>query len=347
MFQGHWIPDPEGPQYTNSSCRSLPKWMNCFSNGRQDRDFINWRWKPDKCDLPRFNPKTFLEFVKGKKLAFVGDSLARNHMESLLCLLSTVESPIYQSRGTADEDNKRWYFSIHDFTVILLRTKFLVFGNERVINGSSSSNIFDLHLDKLDESWTKDVQNADYIIFSSGHWFFRPIFLHNDGNLIGCVHCNEPNVTNHDPVGALRLAFRAALRHISSCSGCNAKVVLVRAFSPAHFEQGAWNGGGKCNRTSPGSSDEVGQLGGYEVEMRKAEVEEIENAKSVGSKMRFGIVDVTKAMLMRPDGHPGEFMGNRWHGYNDCLHWCLPGPIDVWNDFLNAVLREEAALATT
>ncbi|KAE8661296.1 hypothetical protein F3Y22_tig00113726pilonHSYRG00079 [Hibiscus syriacus] len=77
--------DLHGSRYTNSSCTSIPNSKNCFRHGRSDRYFLNWRWKPDKCVLPRFDPKTFLEFVKGKKLGFIGDSVARNHVESLLC----------------------------------------------------------------------------------------------------------------------------------------------------------------------------------------------------------------------------------------------------------------------
>ncbi|KAF3452080.1 hypothetical protein FNV43_RR08176 [Rhamnella rubrinervis] len=50
--------------------------------------FLNWGWKPKECELPRFDPKAFLEMVCGKKMAFVGDSVSRNHMESLLGLLS-------------------------------------------------------------------------------------------------------------------------------------------------------------------------------------------------------------------------------------------------------------------
>lgn len=33
--------------------------------------------------------------------------------------------------------------------------------------------------------------------------------------------------------------------------------------------------------------------------------------------------------------------------YNDCVHWCLPGPIDVWNEFLMAILEKEAALISS
>ncbi|GKV08578.1 hypothetical protein SLEP1_g20191 [Rubroshorea leprosula] len=344
LFHGRWVPDLGGSQYTNWSCRTIPESKNCFMHGRQDRDFLNWRWKPDKCDLPRFDPKTFLEFVRGKKLAFVGDSVARNHMESLLCLLSNVETPRDQYKDS--DDRKRiWYFPNHDFTLMILWTKFLVSGEERVINGTSSG-IFDLHLDKVDEEWTRDIPSVDYIIISDAHWFFRPIYLHDGGEVVGCVYCNEPNVTDHGVAFALRLALRSALRYINRCKKCRARVTLIRTFSPAHFEQGAWNTGGRCNRTTPFGEEEI-NLGGNEWEMRSMQVEEVEKARKGGQKRgnMFGILDVTKAMLMRSDGHPGEFWGNKWmKGYNDCVHWCLPGPIDIWNDFLMAVLRREAAL---
>lgn len=92
LFDGSWILEQEGNSlyYTNFSCPTIPHSKNCLLNGRPDEEFLHWRWKPDECVLPRFSAKAFLTFVKGKKMAFIGDSLARNHMESLLCLLSSV-----------------------------------------------------------------------------------------------------------------------------------------------------------------------------------------------------------------------------------------------------------------
>lgn len=90
MFNGNWVPDFKGSMYTNSSCATISTSKNCFRHGRKDRDFLNWRWKPEKCDLPRFDAKAYLDIVRGKTLAFIGDSVARNHIESLLCLLSQV-----------------------------------------------------------------------------------------------------------------------------------------------------------------------------------------------------------------------------------------------------------------
>ncbi|XP_021299087.1 protein ALTERED XYLOGLUCAN 4-like [Herrania umbratica] len=346
LFKGHWIPDLQGSQYTNSSCTTIPTSKNCFHHGREDTDFLNWRWKPDQCDLPRFDPKTFLEFVQGKKLAFVGDSVARNHMESLLCLLSKVETPKDQYKDS--EDRKRiWYFPDHDFTLMILWTKFLVAGEERVVNGSSSG-IFDLHLDKIDKEWSRDLPALDYVIISDAHWFFRPIYLHDATGVVGCVYCNTPNVTDYGVGFALKMAFRSALNHINRCKKCKVRVTIARTFSPAHFENGTWNTGGSCNRPNPLSEGEI-NLSGNEWELRSLQMEEIEKARMEGDKRgkRFGVLDVTRAMLMRPDGHPGEYWGNKWmRGYNDCVHWCLPGPIDVWNDFLMAVLQREAALVS-
>ena len=95
LFKGHWVPDKRGSLYTNSSCSTIPASKNCIKHGRSDRYFLFWRWKPDGCDLPRFNPKAFLSMVRGKKMSFIGDSVARNHMESLLCLLSMVKFNLF------------------------------------------------------------------------------------------------------------------------------------------------------------------------------------------------------------------------------------------------------------
>lgn len=230
---------------------------------------------------------------------------------------------------------------------MILWTKFFVAGEERVVNGSSSG-IFDLHLDRIDEEWNRDLPALNYVVISAAHWFFRPIYLHDAAGVVGCVYCSTPNVTDYGVGFALKMAIRSALNHINRCKKCKVKVTLVRTFSPAHFENGTWNTGGRCNRTSPLNEGEI-NLNGMEWELRNFQMEEIEKARIEGSKKgkkkkRFGALDVTRAMLMRPDGHPDEFWGNKWmKGFNDCVHWCLPGPIDVWNDFLMVVLRREAA----
>ncbi|XP_071733828.1 uncharacterized protein [Rutidosis leptorrhynchoides] len=88
VFSGEWIPNPDAPYYDNMTCWAIHEHQNCQKYGRPDSDFMKWRWKPDGCDLPIFNPYQFLEIVRDKSLAFVGDSVGRNQMQSLICMLS-------------------------------------------------------------------------------------------------------------------------------------------------------------------------------------------------------------------------------------------------------------------
>ncbi len=94
IFSGEWIPNPDAPYYTNTTCRAIHEHQNCMKYGRKDTEFMKWRWQPHECELPIFNPVQFLELVRGKSLAFVGDSVGRNQVQSLICLLSRVSHPL-------------------------------------------------------------------------------------------------------------------------------------------------------------------------------------------------------------------------------------------------------------
>ncbi|KAK6155166.1 hypothetical protein DH2020_009414 [Rehmannia glutinosa] len=346
LFKGQWVQDTRDPLYTNYTCTTIPLIKNCFLHGRKDTDFLHWRWKPDGCELPRFGPETFLTTLEGRTMAFIGDSLARNQMESLLCLLSTVETPKPLQKDTEDRFTT-WVFPKHNFTLMALWSQFLVASAERIINGSATGG-FDLHLDRIDPHWSEKLPSIDYVVFSDAHWFFRQNYLYEGGNLVGCVYCQAPNVTDLGPGLAIRKAFRAAFRAINDCKNCRKIFSLLRTYSPSHFENGTWNTGGGCNRTRPIGRDEVDK-GGPDWDYRKIQVEEIEIARNAGEKCgnSFEVLDVTEIMLMRADGHPGVHWGNRWmKGYSDCIHWCLPGPIDTWNELMFEMIKREIRLSS-
>ncbi|KAF2596710.1 hypothetical protein F2Q68_00011750 [Brassica cretica] len=311
LFKGHWDPDKRGSLYTNSSCTTIPASKNCIKHGRSDRDFLFWRWKPDGCDLPRFNPKAFLSMVRGKKMSFIGDSVARNHMESLLCLLSMEETPRDICKDGEDR-NRIWYFPSHDFTLSTSWTKFLVAGEERVDSNKTGTGLFDLDLAKMDEGWSKGLPNTDISIVSAAHWFFRPIIIHRGDETLGCIYCNLPNMTQISPDEGFKLVHSAVFKHIRACS-----------------------------RTSPFGENQI-DLQSNEMKIRTSQIPQLEGVTKGDYKgKKFAVLDVTKVMLMRPDGHPNGHWGNKWmKGYNDCVHWCLPGPIDAWNEFLMAVIRQ-------
>lgn len=91
MFVGEWVADPTGPSYTNESCHVIEAHQNCMRNGRPDTGYLYWRWSPWDCELPRFDPGKFLDLMRNKSWAFIGDSIQRNHVQSLLCILSQVQ----------------------------------------------------------------------------------------------------------------------------------------------------------------------------------------------------------------------------------------------------------------
>lgn len=62
---------------------------------------------------------------------------------------------------------------------------------------------------------------------------------------------------------------------------------------------------------------------------------------------RLKLLDITELAQLRADGHPNAYMNFQPFAkeytkrvINDCLHWCLPGPIDVWNDILVESLHD-------
>ncbi|KAM1239336.1 hypothetical protein ACFX2J_044791 [Malus domestica] len=237
-------------------------------------------------------------------MAVIGDSVAQNHFESLLCLLSQEESPkdIYKD---FEDHFTTWYFPQHDFTLMKLWSKFLIAAEERMVNGKGSS-IFDLQLDKVDEKWAEHLPDLDYAIFSAGHWFNRIMYLHQGGNLIGCFYCGEPNVTNYNSSHIVHLAFRTAFKYIMDCKYCKGGLLtLLRTFTPAHFEGGVWNTSGYRNQMSPLSEADI-DLGRSDWELRSIQVEEIERARKEGEMQgkTFRVLDVTRAMLMSRTGTP-------------------------------------------
>lgn len=102
--RGEWVMDTEAPYYTNLTCPFIDDHQNCMKFGKPSLEFMRWRWQPDGCDLPRFDAASFLEAMRGKSMAFVGDSLARNHLKSLLCILSQVRTGVHHRLPLGDEN---------------------------------------------------------------------------------------------------------------------------------------------------------------------------------------------------------------------------------------------------
>ncbi|XP_031094535.1 protein trichome birefringence-like 19 [Ipomoea triloba] len=341
IFTGEWVPNPEAPYYTNNTCYSIQEHQNCMKFGRPDNGYLKWKWKPDGCELPVFDPREFLELVRGKSLAFVGDSIARNHMQSLVCLLSRVAYPLDIS-NTTDDNRKRLVYKDYNFNISMYWAPYLV--KTGVTYSELNRNPFNLYLDEFDESWTTKIGAFDFVIINAGHWFFRPTNFYLEGKLVGCLYCSEPNVTHMTKDFSYRWALKTAFRAINSLENFKG-VAFLRAFAPQHFEHGAFDQGGECVRTEPFKRNDT-ILKEFEIDMYDIQRQEFSIAEEEGKKKgsKFRLFDVTQAMLLRPDGHPnkyGHLQNLNVTMFNDCVHWCLPGPIDTWSDFFLELLKRE------
>ncbi|XP_019185704.1 PREDICTED: protein trichome birefringence-like 19 [Ipomoea nil] len=341
IFAGEWVPNPEAPYYTNDTCWGIQEHQNCMKFGRPDNGYLKWRWRPDGCELPVFDPFDFLELVRGKALAFVGDSIARNHMQSLVCLLSRVTYPLDVSE-TKDDNRKSFVYRDYDFNITMFWSPYLVKTGETF--SEINTNPFNLYLDEFDESWTTKIKDFDYVIINAGHWFFRPTSFYLEGKLVGCLYCSDPNITQLSSAFSYQRALRTAFRAINSLENFKG-VTFLRSFAPQHFEHGPWDQGGECVRTVPFRRNDSAlsefKFDSYDIQREEFRIAE-EEARQKGTRLR--LFDVTQAMLLRPDGHPNKY--GHWQNpnvtnYNDCVHWCLPGPIDTWGDFFLELLKRE------
>lgn len=51
---------------------------------------------------------------------------------------------------------------------------------------------------------------------------------------------------------------------------------------------------------------------------------------------RVKILDITALSELRDEAHISHYSRKASEGINDCLHWCLPGIPDTWNELLYA-----------
>ncbi|XVF53986.1 hypothetical protein PTKIN_Ptkin05aG0144900 [Pterospermum kingtungense] len=349
LYDGKWFYDPQGPLYTYKSCPVITQMQNCQGNGRPDKEYENWRWKPSQCDLPRFNAKKFLELMRGKTLAFVGDSVARNQMESMLCLLWQVEVP--KNRG--NRRMQRWYFKSTSVMIVRMWSSWLVHQTSENFD-FAPEGVAKLHLDVPDNSFMEFIPSFDVIVISSGHWFAKQsVYILSNEIVGGQLWWPDPSrpmkVNNIEAFGVSVETILSAILAHPNYTG----LTILRSFSPDHYEGGAWNTGGSCTgKVKPLATGELVENGFTDI-MHKKQVMGFGRAieKGIG-KSKLRLMDVTKVFGYRHDGHPGPYRSPDPNKITkrgpdgkpppqDCLHWCMPGPVDTWNELVLETIRRE------
>uniref|UniRef100_A0ACD5ZUX4 Uncharacterized protein n=1 Tax=Avena sativa TaxID=4498 RepID=A0ACD5ZUX4_AVESA len=351
--EGRWVWAPgHARRYNGTEC-NVKGSENCVRNGRPDTGYLDWRWQPSapRCPLPDFDAAAFLAAVRGRHVAFLGDSMARNQAESLVCLLSSASSSsfpyrmVYQDPEPGTRKFWRWAFPSHHVTVSVYWAPFLARAAGKSENYSVPYN--SVFLDELAERWSADADTMDVAVVSAGHWFWNPTVYYNGSEVLGTHQLS--GLLNHTEIGFFspyREAIRMTLRRL--VGSARARTVVAATFSPPHFEK-AWDDPATCTRSSPYREGER-DVDAMHAELRSIVREEAAAAAARnvgGAATRVEVLDVTKLATMRPDGHPGVYMkrdpfarGVPERLQSDCLHFCLPGPVDTFNQILLQILTK-------
>ncbi|KAF8035587.1 hypothetical protein BT93_C1578 [Corymbia citriodora subsp. variegata] len=174
VSEGSWVRDNSYPLYNASECPFAEQGFNCLGNGRTDKEYLKWRCKPKNCAVPRFDVRTILEWLRNRRLVFVGDSMSRSQWESLICLLMTgVEDKksVYEVNGSKITKRIRFssvHFSYFNFTIEFFRSVFLV-RHDWMPRHTPRRVRSMLILDKLYDISSHWV-DSDVLIFNTGQW---------------------------------------------------------------------------------------------------------------------------------------------------------------------------------
>ncbi|KAL9240399.1 hypothetical protein vseg_014624 [Gypsophila vaccaria] len=349
LFHGEWFFDAAGPVYTNNTCPVITQMQNCQGNGRPDKEYESWRWKPSQCELPRFNGTKFLELMSGKTLAFVGDSVARNQMESLLCLLWQVEVP--KNRG--NRHMQRWYFRSKSVMIVRIWSSWLVHQTSEAF-GDVPQGVAQLHLDVPDEIFMQYIPTFDVVVLSSGHWFAKQSVYMLNNEIVGTQLWAPPKkqemkINSVEAFGISVETSMAAMATHPNFTG----LTILRSYSPDHYEGGAWNTGGSCTgKVKPVLPGQLVENGFTNMMHEKQVTGFNRGVKKQTNKSKLKLMDITDVFSYRHDGHPGPYRSRDPNKITkrgpdgkpppqDCLHWCMPGPVDTWNELVLEIIRRE------
>ncbi|KAI3686087.1 hypothetical protein L1987_79757 [Smallanthus sonchifolius] len=328
LYDGTWVLDENYPLYNASQCPFAENSFNCLANGRRDDGYLKWRWKPNNCDVSRFNVGVVLEKLRGKRVVFVGDSLSRTQWESMICMLMdgvNDKASVYEMNGNKISKKIRYLgvrFSSYNFTVEFYRSVFLVqIGS--VPRHAPKRVKSTIRLDELDNTSSKWI-DSDILVFNTGHWWNRAKLFE-----MGCYFkVNGKLKLGMSTMAAYTTALKTWASWVENMVDTERTRVFFRTFEGSH-----WSGqnGHTCKVTENPLVQSKSEYSEYRSQFSDI-IKEVVNNMSVPVTTMY----VTPMGSYRSDAHVGTWSDNPT--VPDCSHWCLPGVPDAWNEILFSYL---------
>ncbi|PWA41015.1 PMR5 N-terminal domain, PC-Esterase [Artemisia annua] len=344
LFNGSWVYDNVSrPLYKEKECSFMADDYSCEKFGRTDFKYQYWRWQPHGCDLPRFNGIKLLETLRNKRVVFVGDSVGKNHWVSLLCLIDPwITEP---SHKVAE-----WHGALITFRASEYNVSIDFYWEPLLVESNCDDPVKHRVSDRIMkvesiEKHAKEWIDADMLVFDSYSWWLAP----NMTLLWGSFEHPNRTVIESDRVIRYEMALRTWSNWLETHLNRNKTRLFFISVSPDHKEGGDWGKtmGENCyNETEPIMQEGYWARGTDTNLMRTAQ----SVVQDLGNKgLNIELLNITQLSQYRKDGHPTiykrhwvpptevELAHPVW--FADCLHWCLPGVPDVWNEILYAYIR--------
>ncbi|XP_047336661.1 protein trichome birefringence-like 16 isoform X2 [Impatiens glandulifera] len=336
---GKWVVDDNRPLYSGSGCK---QWLSgmwaCRLTQRTDFEYEKFRWQPKNCKMEEFSGSKFLERMRDKTLAFIGDSLGRQQFQSLMCMITGGEEDLFRvedagteyglvkARGAVRPDGWAYRFPTTNTTVLFYWSASLC--DLEPLDPTNPLTEYAMHLDRPPAFLKRFIDRFQVVVLNTGHHWNR-----------GKLKANRWVMhVNGSPIKNSRLATIEGAKNYtvySIVNWVNSQLPkypgmrgFYRALSPRHFFNGDWNTGGTCDSTTPMSRG---------LEVLKEESDDVVGAGAVkGTSVQ--LLDITGLSQLRDEGHMSRYSIRATPGMQDCLHWCLPGIPDTWNEILFAQL---------
>ncbi|XP_020597584.1 protein ESKIMO 1-like [Phalaenopsis equestris] len=341
IFVGEWVLDNTSrPLYKEDGCPFLSTQVSCMMNGRQDDTYQKWRWQPRSCSLPQFDGRMLLEKLRDKRLMFVGDSLNRNQWESMVCLLY---SAVPDGEKSYAYNNSLIIYRIQGYnaTVEFYWAPFLVESNsdDPLAHSITDRIIMADSIDKHAKYW----RGVDYLIFNTYIWWMNTA---NIKVLRGSFDEGSKLYDEIERATAYERVLRTWARWVEGNVDSEKTTVFFNSMSPLHIRPVDW-----------------GNPAGVKCAMEKLPIMNYAGPINVGTDRRLHVVaanltrsirglvvtfiDITGLSEYRKDAHTsvhtvrqGKLLTAEQKAqplvYADCIHWCLPGLPDTWNELLYA-----------
>ncbi|CAI5498207.1 unnamed protein product [Closterium sp. Naga37s-1] len=340
--EGRWEPQAKAQMRYHSNYCSLLRTVgavNCLNPKRpRSPKYLRYKWVPPTCGATfGFNAREFLNRMRNKVVASVGDSLSyENFMPSIVCQLNEVARV-----ETADEllgklagrgllvPTHIMRVRAYNITLVNVWSTFLnhyVHDDQtlRKYNGGVKPTAEDAVVDvtRLDSTWAEHVGQYDVLVLqSAAHWRAKPTkWRRYFVDSAGVRQWPEKKYTKAFFTGMKTAADFLTARKAKGAS----KPLSYFLSAPA-----AIDGCGKY-RGALGQS----QADAMVAKNRQAMVFLPAQLRAF-RKAPVRIIQLTRSTIYRPDALVGA------SGNDDCVHWCLPGVPDSWTDMFYEQLRAD------